>query len=141
MILLLGFLVLTIVFGLLAIYEVGVCDRTGWVACTVICAIVFLVMGGFAIGNKYSTRSFKIEYAQHVAYIDSLQSRKINTSERMSEIEAINGLNQKIANCKLNKGDAWVGIWTMGIRELDPIGYSRIPQAVDDKDLNINQAK
>ena len=112
-----------------------------WLGVALISGIAIIILGGFWINTKFQTQQALVKYNSHMIYIQTLEGKKINQSERLSELNAIDEINQQIANCKLNENDVLVGIWTPKIGYLKPIDFNSIPQAIDNKDLNISNVK
>lgn len=112
-----------------------------WLVISILAGITTGIMGATAIGTKYETRAFVVEYNSHVAYLQSIQTKRISDKERNDEINTINAINQSIANAALNKGDLWVGPWVKDIGELKPLSFTSVPQAVDIKDVTLTQNK
>ena len=127
-----------LIIGCVVAHLKGVFEREYfWKTFATIFCIVLCIMGGFWVGNKFATRQAVVNYNTWVNYLQSIQTKKINQSERQNTLDSISTVNQNIANCKLNEDDLWIGIWTPKIGYLKPLDFNSVPQAVDNKDLNI----
>jgi glucan phosphoethanolaminetransferase (alkaline phosphatase superfamily) len=108
-----------------------------WLAIAVCACIAVVIMSATAYSVKYDTRAFVINYNTHVSYLQSVQGKKITNAERFSEVEAINTINQAIADAKVNKADPWVGAWVKDIDKLEPLSFDAVPKAIENNDVEL----